>query len=125
MSASYTLFAAVDLNPFAADPSPNASAPLAARLFEIPDRTVHGALTTGFKFYTKYTTPSAGGLTLDGTVWMRDEATGNWVKAVDFTGLAEYEGVQIANVAPGVVYVQITGISAGTIDNVDIFAAPI
>lgn len=112
-------------NPFSADLDPNATPPAAARLFEIPDRTEHGAVTRKLQFYAEYDTPSGGGITYDGTVWVKDEAQNNWIRALDFTTAAEFEGIQIDNIAPGVVFLQVTAISAGTIDNINFFAAPI
>lgn len=111
-------------NPFAADADPNVTPPANARLFEIPDRTEIGAVSRKLIFYAEYDTPSVGGITFDGTVWVKDEAQGNWIRALDFTTAAEYEGIQVDNVAPGVVFVQFSAISAGTIDNINLFAAP-
>ena len=125
MSVTFTPVGTLAANPFAADADPNTAAPLAARLFEIPDRDENGDLTSGLKFYTAYTTPSGAGQTLNGTVWVRDEGTGNFVKSIDFTALAELDGVQVDNVAPGIVFIQITGISAGTVDTISFFAAPL
>ncbi len=124
MALAFKSAGSVTANPFSADLDPNASTPLVDRVFEIADRTVHGKVSEGFKFFVKYTTPSAGGILLGGTVWVRDEATGDWIQAVAFTNLAELEGVQIANVAPGIAFVQLTAISAGNIASIAFWAAP-
>jgi len=112
-------------NPFAADTDPNVGAPAKARLYEIPDRTEHGVPSRKLQFYAEYDTPSAGGITYDGTVWVKDEAQGNFVRALDFSVAAEFEGIQVDNIAPGVVFIEVAAISAGTIDNINFFAAPI
>lgn len=111
-------------NPFSADADPNVTPPANARRYEIPDRTEHGRITKGVQFYAEFDTPS-GATTYDGTVWYRDEAQGNWVKALDFTAAAEYEGIQVNNIAPGVMFIQVTALDAGTIDNINFFAAPL
>jgi hypothetical protein len=112
-------------NPFVADADPNVTPPASARLYEIPDRTEHGRISRGVKLYAEYDTPSGAGQTLDGTVWVKDEAQDNFVKAIDFTALGEFEGIQVDNVAPGVIFVQFTAISSGTINNVNLFGSPL
>ena len=112
-----------DQNPFAADADPNITPPASDRLFEIPDRTEHGGVSKGLQFYAEFDTAAGGALTYDGTVWVKDEAQDNFVRALDFTEAAEFDGVQVANIAPGVAFIQVTALNAGTIDFINFFGA--
>lgn len=114
--------AGVVTQPFVADPDPNSFAPAQDRILEIPDRTEHGEFSFGVKFYVKFTNGSAGA-SIDIVPWARDEATGNWSKAVAETGVEDFDLLISPDLAPASVFFQIIAIS-GTIDFVQMYGAP-
>jgi hypothetical protein len=107
---------------FSADPDPNTSGPAVGRILEVPDRTINGQISFGVKFYVKFTNPSVGA-TIDIVPWVRDDATGNWSRAVVIAGIEDFDLLIAPDLAPGALFFQITALS-GTIDVVDIFGAP-
>lgn len=111
-------------NPFSPDPDPNVSAPLPADIYEIPDRTEHGDITFGVKFYPSFTNPSGPGVTIDVVPWIFDENAGLWTKAVADTGIQDKDLLISPDLAPGRVFFQKVAQGGGTVDAVEIFAAP-
>ena len=115
---------AKDTSPFSADPDPNTSAPLPADIFEVPDRTVHGEISFGVKFFPTFTNPSGAGVTVDIRPWLLDETSGVWASATAETGILNNELLVSPDLAPGRLFFQKIAQGAGTVDFVEIFAAP-
>lgn len=107
----------------APETDPNVGAPLAARILELQDRNEQGDRSNGVRAYYELTGGS-GTPTLDVTVWVVDETTGNWAWAIELTGLEEFEAIQVANVAPGRVFFQVVA-QAGSFTSAEFFAAPL
>lgn len=123
MSESYRSAGTKDTNPFVADPDPNVTPPVADRILQLSDRTVSGALAKGLKAYPVFLTPATTP-ELDVTVWSEDAATGSWIKGLALTGIGDYAGFQVEKQAPARITFQITGLGAGTADEVELFVAP-
>ena len=107
----------------APETDPNVGGPLAARILELQDRNEQGERSNGVRAYYELT-GGVGTPTLDVTVWVVDETTGNWAKAIELTGLVEFEAIQVANVAPGRIFFQVVA-ESGTFTSAEFFAAPL
>lgn len=121
MGLAFKSAGVVDLTSFTPDADPNISEPTADRVFEIPDRTDHGAQSFGVRFYVKYTNPT-GSPQVTIVPWVKDETTGNWAKAVAESGIEDGDALVSPDLAPGRCFFQVTAFS-GTADAVEIFAA--
>lgn len=105
----------------APEANPNAGAPAAARILELPDRSENGRVARDLRGYIKFT-GAVGTPTIDFTAWVLDEATGNWVKSLAITGAEDDNGFQVANLAPGRVTFTVDA-ETGTFTSVEFFAA--
>lgn len=121
MGLAFKSAGVVNTNPFSADADPNTAEPLAARVFEIPDRTANGAQSFGVRFYVKYLNP-VGSPQVTIVPWVKDETTGNWAKAVAESGIEDGDALVSPDLAPGRCFFQVTAF-AGTADSVEIFAS--
>ncbi len=124
MSASFKAFGVVDTSPFVADLAPNASAPVAARIFEIPDRTEQGGIANGVKVYVEFSNIT-GTPAIDVVPWFFDEAASNWMRGVAITGIENFDAIQLLQVAPARFFLQVTAFAGGTADDVTLYAAAI
>lgn len=125
MSDEFKSAGVLDTSPFVADPDPNTTPPSSLRIIQIPDRTVNGRLAQDVKFYLKFTNP-AGGPIIALTVWQFDENNSNWVKGPALSGIDDtLPGLQVLNIAPSRLFFQVTDLTVGTADDVEVFAAPI
>ena len=105
----------------APEADPNVAAPLADRVYEVPEAREQGERSTGVRFYFKLAGGS-GTPTLDVRVWFFDEANNNWVEAITITGIGERIAVQSSNVAPARVTFRVVA-EAGSFTSAEFFAA--
>jgi hypothetical protein len=120
MPLAFDAIGTKDTTSFSGDPDPNATPPADDRVYEIPDRAEHGAIANGLRAYFVFANPS-GPPNIDGTLWVHDDTAAVWVKAVDITGIENYNAIQVPNVAPGRIFFQITALNGGTADSVSMF----
>lgn len=111
-------------NPFVVDLDPNAVAPVAARIAELPDRTDNGKLTADARFHFEFTNVSAGTPTVDANIWVNDEKSGRWAKVTKLSGMEDGDFRVVSGVGPGRLFVQFVSVPGGTVDSVEAFVAP-
>lgn len=111
-------------NPFTADGDPNAFAPLAARIAELPDRTDNGALTADARFHFEFTNIT-GTPAVDVNIWVNDENSGRWGKVTKLSGLEDGDFRVVPGVGPGRLFAQFVSVAGGTVDSVEAFVAPL
>lgn len=123
MSLSFRSAGIKDTTSFSADADPNVGAPLAPRILEVPDRTDTGRIATGLRAKTVFVNPS-GGPVIDLTVWLLDERSGTWAEMKAFAGLGDNKFFEVPGTGSARIFFQITGLTGGSTDSVEILVAP-